>query len=95
MSIARIYYEAPTSHANSPPNNPPEEPAEGAGAPPNNPVFNGGGFPAGVCGVIGGVDGAAGAPKVNADGAAAAGVVEAGVEVPKVAVVEGPQVTMI
>ena len=41
------------------------------------------------------MDGAAGAPKVNADGAAAAGVVEAGVEVPKVVVVEGPQVTMI
>ena len=37
------------------------------------------------------------APKVNADGAApdAVGVVEAGVEVPKVVVVEGPQVTMV
>lgn len=39
------------------------------------------------------MDGAA-PPKLNADGAAA-GVEDAGVEVPKVVVVEGPQVTMV
>eukprot|EP00956_Cyclotella_meneghiniana_P006195 scaffold8100_cov66-Cyclotella_meneghiniana.AAC.4 len=79
---------------NSQPNNPPDG-AGAAAAPPNeNPVLNGGGFPAGVCGVSGGVDGAP-PPKLNADEAVAdvpPPVVEAGVDVPKVVVVEGPQV---
>lgn len=82
---------------NSQPNNPPDG-AGAAAAPPNeNPVLNGGGFPAGVCGVSGGVDGAP-PPKLNADESAAdvpPPVVEAGVDVPKVVVVEGPQVTMV
>ena len=58
--------------------------------------MSGGGFPAGVWGVNGGVDGAA--PKLKPPPAAAvdaAGVVEAGVDVPNVVVVEGPQVTIV
>ena len=85
----------------SPPNNPPEGAGAALAEPPNEkPVFNGGGFPMAGAGVSGGVEGAPppppAPPKVNAPAAGAAeGVVEAGVEVPNVVVVEGPQVTMV